>query len=332
MLTKNEFYSYIKNHIEVYDAKLKEASISLEDVKKNNGIHTGLLIRQNGAQSAPIIYLDSIYEDYLNGATMQECMEHLLNFYYENVDKISKNFDDVQENLNDYASIQNHLHVRICDIERNPDFLENKPYKEVGDYAAYYVLELPMLSTEEGEASVTVTNDMLRHWGVSKETVYEDAMQSVSDENVCFFSLDKYFHSVFIGDPNQFNIPIFETKQLDTDLYCLTNRNQKYGASSLLNASALQAISSRLGENFYILPSSVHEVIIVPETLAGSVSELNEMIRNVNDTEVSQEEQLSSHAQYFDQEKGIFYNPEKVKNFQRNLKATQKENVWLPKI
>lgn len=332
MLTKNEFCTYIKNHIEMYDPELNDATVSLKKIEKNNGVHTGLLIQKKGTQSAPVIYLDSIYEDYRKGATMKECVDHLLDFYHTNADKISKNFDALNDKLGDYSSVQNFVSVRICDIERNPKFLENKPYTVFGDYAAYYAFDLPMLSTQEEQASVVITNDMLRKWEISKETLHEDAIKSVANENINFFSLDQYFHLIFKDDLNKYKISLAEENTLDPDLYCLTNRDKRYGAASILNTDALKTIGKMLGENFYILPSSVHECIILPETLASSVKELNEMLQSINDSEVAEEDQLSSYAQYFDQEKGMFYNPERQQKMEKNLNIAKNENAWLPKI
>ena len=55
-----------------------------------------------------------------------------------------------------------------------------------------------------------------------------------------------------------------------------------------------------MGENYFVLPSSIHEVIIVPESASPGYSDLNEMIREINQTQVAEEEVLGDHAYYYD--------------------------------
>ena len=82
-------------------------------------------------------------------------------------------------------------------------------------------------------------------------------------------------------------------------MYVLTNQNKLNGASCILYEHLLELFADRLGADLYILPSSVHEVILIPATSDTSFAELSRMVKEVNETQVSPEEILSDHVYYF---------------------------------
>ena len=83
-------------------------------------------------------------------------------------------------------------------------------------------------------------------------------------------------------------------------MFVLSNQYRHFGAACILYNRVLEDIGNQLNENFYILPSSIHEVIILPEGFSPCEEDLNEMIIDINQTQVSEEEILSNHAYYYD--------------------------------
>ena len=86
-------------------------------------------------------------------------------------------------------------------------------------------------------------------------------------------------------------------------LYVLSNRLRSFGAAAVLYEERLEMIGEVLGENYYVLPSSVHEVIIIPESDAPGQKKLSEIVTEINETQVDDEEVLSNNAYYYDREK-----------------------------
>ena len=82
-------------------------------------------------------------------------------------------------------------------------------------------------------------------------------------------------------------------------MYVLSNNQRNYGAVSILYEGLLKDIGERLQEDYYVLPSSVHEVIIVPESNSPGQEELEHMIVEINETQVEPEEVLSDRAYYY---------------------------------
>ena len=88
-------------------------------------------------------------------------------------------------------------------------------------------------------------------------------------------------------------------------MYILTNIYKVNGASMLLDSDMMQKVMEEVGSDFFILPSSIHEVLIVPADSGMKSSDLETMVREVNDTEVSDTEILSYHVYRYSMENGI---------------------------
>ena len=82
-------------------------------------------------------------------------------------------------------------------------------------------------------------------------------------------------------------------------MYVLTNSLRNYGAACLFYPHVLEMVGEMLKEDYYVLPSSVHEVIIVPESKALDADEMSEMVVEINETQVEPEEVLSDHAYFY---------------------------------
>lgn len=92
------------------------------------------------------------------------------------------------------------------------------------------------------------------------------------------------------------------------NLYVITNTMKNLGAGALVNHSVQKALYEYFnGKNLYILPSSIHELLILPEddSFPRSVEELLSMVKAVNGTEVAEDDFLADHVYYFDFERGI---------------------------
>lgn len=92
---------------------------------------------------------------------------------------------------------------------------------------------------------------------------------------------------------------------LEKLMYILTNKKKQYGATCILYEGVLREIAQRLQSDFYILPSSVHEVILLPTNNDSDRKELTEMVLEVNNSILSKEDMLSDHVYYFSKVNGI---------------------------
>ena len=216
--------------------------------------------------------------------------------------------------LMDYRQVKPMLAIRLCDPEQNREYLKDKPFTPCGELAAVYRIQV--MESKEGVASAVVTDRMMELWGVTKEQLHQDAVAAETERSpVCFYSMEDMMDEImFSSKPEN----LFEcTEPLDAatmPMYVLTNASKVNGSGILARDGVLDKIGELLGKNFYVLPSSIHEVLIVPDNGDMQAKELESMVKEVNATQVAPADLLSDKVQYYDraaktlgrkQEKGL---------------------------
>ena len=81
-----------------------------------------------------------------------------------------------------------------------------------------------------------------------------------------------------------------------------TNRSRFYGAAGLLLLGMMEEYAKKMGSNLFLIPSSVHELILIPDDGRLPAKALNQMVKEVNREEVLPMDQLSGHVYYYDRE------------------------------
>ena len=289
---------YIKNHIKEYlPLEYQDASVALEEVTKNNDrVLTGLIVRRDGETTAPTVYLEPYAEQIDNGRPLDSVMREIAKIQ---TDYHIPAFDF--SSLGDYEKVKPFLEVRLYDPEKNQDYLKDKPHTPCGDLAAAYRIQVS--KDNDGSASAIVTDSMMQIWGINTEQLHKDALAAESSrETVCLHSMDDVMSLFFAsgGYPNLLNND--EIPNVEPGLYILTNQSRLNGAGVLAQDNVLERIGNLLGSDFYVLPSSIHEVLIVPDNGAVNLKELEAVVKEVNATEVAPEDLLSDKVQHYDRE------------------------------
>ena len=307
-----EFAEYIKNHIREYlPADYQDADISLKEVTKGNDrTLTGLIIRRDDETVTPTIYLEHYGEQFGKGRPMEDIMKELAQIKMES----SLELPIDVKGLEDYETARPLLAIRLCDPEKNQEYLKDKPCTACGELAASYRIQV--MEGSEGTASAIIANDMLGLWGITPEQLHHDAVTAENARSpVCLYTMhDVMSEIMFSAKPtNLFNQPEpIETGAVP--MYVLTNQSRLDGAGVLARDGVLDKIGDLVGSDFYVLPSSIHEVLIVPDNGNMQAKELEDMVKEVNASQVAPEDLLSDKVQYYDrtaktlgrkQEKGL---------------------------
>lgn len=264
-------------------------SIVIHESLKTNGVtRKGLTIGEKNSNISPTIYLEEYYENYESGWELTEIVESFIRLYEKA--KFEKNFE--VEKIQNFENVKNKLSYKLINYEMNQQLLQNVPYEQYLDFAiVFYVL---LETTEHGSATVLVTNDMVNYWGTTKEELYQLAEES----------------SQIILPPEFLPMRVVinqlikkRTTQEDLEencMYVLSNQYRHFGASAILYKGVLENIGNELQMDYYILPSSIHEVIILPVDCEMTEEELNEMVEEINQTHLGEEEVLSNHVYFYD--------------------------------
>jgi hypothetical protein len=296
----------------VQDYLEDEEKAELCSTLKNNGIVLeGLTITREGVQACPVIYLKDYYRDYQKDKDLDSCALHIIDSYKKACESPVMNFPGILH----WGDIKNKLRIMLVNYEMNEDSLSGYPYEKFLDLAITYYLILSV--TGEGSASVRVTNSLLSSWRITeeelKDTAYENMMKYdypviESMDDIMMKMMRRNFEKEFIDDEYDIDAIIEGmisgmVKGYSCNMYVMTNQTRTKGAGSLLCREALQGFAERIGNGFYILPSSLHELILVPYEEDCSVKKLKQMVGEVNHSEVAEDEVLSDKVYYYDRDR-----------------------------
>ena len=270
----------------------EEKRISFQSVEKNNGIREeAVVILEEGARIAPTIYLRGFFEDWKWGRkTMEEISRKIL---LQNA-RQEKEVDFSLDSFENYEKARGHVYFKLINYERNKVLLTKIPYIPYLDLAVVFYYRL-----EKGKfqgATMLIHNCNLDAWKIDSRQLLEDAVMNTSRKlPYSFQGMDALIRELS-GDEEQ---ELYTGEEI---MYVLSNQEKCFGAAALLYPHLLSHISKIFRKNFYVLPSSVHECILVPDQGQYSRIELTRMVREVNQTQVEADEILSDQVYYYDRQ------------------------------
>lgn len=271
-------------------------SISLQDIAKNNDTHlNGITIAEKGFNISPTIYLNSYYDQYLSGRSLEDIYSDILTVYKEN--RPTKNID--VSFFTRYEEVQHKIIYKLVNYKKNNALLQHVPHYEYLDLAIVFCCLVE--ATERGTATILIRDHHLSYWGIQKEDLFPLACKNTPA--LLPFEI-RSMSSVLAELFRQMDAPFPPMEELPAayPMYVLSNSHKLHGSSCILYQNLLADFSEKLGADLYILPSSIHEVLILPVTEGTAADELSHMVEEVNSTQLAADEILSDHAYYYSRE------------------------------
>lgn len=293
-----QFSEMVKAHMEQHFGDGYQ--IRVWKVRKNNGCYrTGLNIMKEGKDAVPTIYLDFYLEEFRNGRDLGEIYLDIISEYERHRDDVS--FD--RTILTEFEKARERICLKLINLEKNSEMLEETPHVVFQDLAAVFYIHLP----EVGENSAAaISNRMVERWkpDVDVEELYSLALQNtqrIFREEI--FSMEDFTADILKDMPEDVqSIYIIKTTE-ETSMFVATNTAKINGAAVILYPRVLKDFADRKGRDFYILPSSVHETILIPADDEKQIQELAAMVKRVNETRVQPEEVLSDSVYLYSRQK-----------------------------
>lgn len=278
--------------------------VSLQQIRKNNGLELyALTILQKESNLSPTIYLDFYYNQYKNGRSLEEMEQNILEVYEQ--EKISVELD--MSFFTEWEQVQKRIVFKLVNYEQNRELLKEIPYVPFLDLAVipYYLLEVE----EESHAVIQIQKKHLEMWNITEQQVLETAKEN-TPKLMPFVLQSMTSVMAEVLDYEEENIPkgLMETEvtdMLEVPLYVLTNSYKLYGAGCMLYQNVLADFADKVKSDLYIIPSSIHEVLILPVTGGKKDAvDLSKMVKEVNETGLKEEDVLSDHVYKFTRETG----------------------------
>ena len=282
-----EFVEYIKMNAGYIAGE--GGNITINHVIKNNGCEMdGLVIMEKGKDIAPTIYLDSFYELYTNGENIKNIIRQIEVIYEQNKNNVT--FD--VNILKHFDTIKDKIVYKVVNYRSNEKLLEQVPHKRILDLAVVFYC---LLDNEYGRsATALIYNNNLKNWNVTIDDVYKAALKNTPDLlHSKISSMAALFEKCGVNvDGEEVDLKDY----VPSDMYVLTNESKLNGAACILYENVLYDFAQKLVADLYILPSSVHEVILLPKLSMFEKDELVNMVKEVNTEGVAADEVLSDHV------------------------------------
>lgn len=299
MIDFKEFSKYVEEHIKDFLPEEFQNG-SIESVQKqcvNGGIREGITIRNEFGKPTPCLYMEQPFEEYKAG-TSPDLLCQRLAVAFEEAYRAPMEFD-IKE-IMDFDKVKDKIELRLINTKQNSQMIYSRPHTYVSDLTAVYHINLG--DNGDGKASIAIDNEFLKAWGVTTADIHAAAMENcVAKENYSLSNIESMLFSL-----ESENLLDGNEHTVSSPMLVLTNQSRIHGANVLANPDVLSRVVDVVKDDIYILPSSLHEVLIVPKTVARDMGmdpkALGEMVREVNATQVEKDERLSDHIYEFNRD------------------------------
>lgn len=291
------YQEFKNNTIHAISASLGSSyRVALQDIIKNNDTHLdGLTILSENSNISPTIYLNYYYEQYLAGKSPAFIYEDILRSYRDNAPK--ENVDI--RFFTDFAKVKERIIFKLVNYERNKELLTKVPHVRYLDLAL--VFSCYVSDFTEGYATILIHHHHLSFWDVSVNELYMLAMENTP--HLLHFQIQNMTEVLneLLAEKDS-RLPEEDLSAIP--MYVLSNHTKLNGSGCILYKNLLSDFSARINSDLYILPSSIHEVLLIPAKYASSAAELTAMVREINITQLSREEILSDHVYLYSRHSG----------------------------
>lgn len=285
-----DYKEFTENIAETLREKVGDGyTVTVTEVLKNNGVSlTGVVIMKESENVSPTIYLEEPYRQYQSGDSLSQIAEEVMAEYEKNAHSIKLDVDFFRS----FPKVEDRIFHKIINYEKNKELLKDMPHFRWHDLAVvfYYSFEETMF----GKASIAIHNSHLDMWGQTADEIYRIARRNMEQKMPEMLVPMSELVEELAG---------IKLEESEAPLYVLTNREKMFGASAVLYSEKIKELSDKLHSDLLILPSSVHETLLLPDDRKRGYDFYRKMVEEVNTTQVDSEEILSFNLYRYDREK-----------------------------
>ena len=253
--------------------------------KNNNLILDGLVIKATDTNIAPTIYLNGYYERYEDGAMNLDAVVDSIIDTYNHHNSVT--FDI--STFTDFDAVKNRICYKLVNTASNKKLLEDVPHRELFDLSIVYYVVVSVEANVTG--SIIIHNNHIKLWDITENDLYEFASDNTKR------LLPAGIKSMF--DTLSEMVDMEDLPNTDDFMYVLTNKEKLQGASTILYPDVLSTFAMKKNANLWLIPSSIHEWIIIPDDGNMNRETLSKMIQEVNGSQLAVDEILSDHPYYY---------------------------------
>ena len=270
--------------IRLLNERFPDRAFSAQYVSKLNGqSYNGITGRKENEEMAPVVDIRSLFDAYENGMPIEKAADELEKVFRSAMEQAM--FIDPKD-FTDYSKMKDRLILQLIPISGNEERLKEIPHEMISDFAVICRVEL------SEEASTVVTDQLMQSFDISKDQLFLDAKENAPRLHPPV--LKNLMEILFQAEPGSMD--------MDSPLHVATTDIGEHGACVMAYPGFMDQAAETLGGNFYVIPSSVHELLFLQDDDGRSAKELDAMVKGVNAQEVQPSDQLSDVSYHYDAE------------------------------
>lgn len=314
---KGFVYEKIKDYMPVEYSEIEMEFVTTQKVNKSR---EGIKFAGQAGKTVPVMYLDSMYQDYLESGDIRSVLSSAANSYIDTLSRADQISAAVRINMGK-ETIEKNIVFQVINTDQNAELLRNVPHRELEDLSIVYRW-IVVPKTENTEMhDVLINNDISRKFNFTEKTLFELAYKNT-----------KRIMPVFVKNIDDI-IPVPDSEVDDNlSMWVISNEAGINGAASMIYDDVLYNLADNLESDLYILPSSINEVIAVKaSSYMTELHDLEALVKDVNDACVDPEERLSDHVYYYNKDSreltlAVTDNAEKSLNESDDLSKSGRRN------
>ncbi len=281
-MTYEEFLSGLEKAIFVQ--RREEETIKRVQVLKNNGVQLdGFSCVMEGHREQPTVYVNHYFREDVTKEDLCTLAAMVLKIQRDSMLHQTGDF----EMLLDYEKMKKRIYCRLISRNKNEDLLKTVPWIPWMDLAIVFYMEIPGKLIKNATALIRTAH--MERWKITEDQLFERAKKNLQRRGFRMVAMTE-----FLGD--QVECP-------DAEMYILNTKKPEFGAAVFVDSQVRRICARQIGGSYYILPSSIHELILLPDKVDYERKELDELVRQVNSQCVEAEDFLSDHAYYYNAQK-----------------------------
>ena len=264
----------------------------VQELTRNNGVKSqAIAMRRKDQMVTPVIRLDHYLAAVRDGMGPAELAACMLNQVRQSADTGVY----AGEMLEDFDSMKAYLGCRLISYEANAERLKQMPHRKWQDLAVIYVCQVPFEPNDY--YCMEINGGLLEEWKLDEERLFEAAWERVGRPEL--YKIDDLGSLL-----EKAGLPSANEMETGKTILVLTNQESFFGAIGILLPEIREKLAERLGGDYFIIPSSVHECLVMPAHELADPDRLNRMIREINENELEPQEILADHAYRYYAESG----------------------------
>lgn len=278
-----------------------EVDIIVNTVNKLNESYEAMTVKPEGSNIGVNIGIDKFFGAVEDGTSYNDVVDKAVKVIADGFAN-QPQFDIAS--LSDYDQMKDKLVMEVVSAETNKDMLESVPHKNIEDMAVVYRFVLN--SDEEGRASILATNQMIENFGITADQLHADALENAPRIKPAEIKGMGEVLAEMMGIEQAEMMGLYPVRPEDEQIFVASVPDKVHGAGVLAYQDFMDQAAERAGGDFFILPSSIHEILIVPDNGKMGLSDLENMVKEVNATQVAPQDKLTDNVYHYDSQAKIF--------------------------